>query len=174
MRYRAPKATNTITLSAMFCAMTVISLYLAAVLPAMRITMYFLSSLFIAGLIVERKPAAAILMYIAAALLSLLLTPDLMTTLPYVLLFGHYGIGKYYIEKIDNKIISYVLKLLYFNACFLIVYLLAKEVFIGEALKKIPEFLIFILIQPVFVVFDFVYSFLSDFYYSNIRKRIIR
>ena len=113
-------------------------------------------------------------MYIAAALLSLLLTPDLMTTLPYVLLFGHYGIGKYYIEKIDNKIISYVLKLLYFNACFLIVYLLAKEVFIGEALKKIPEFLIFILIQPVFVVFDFVYSFLSDFYYSNIRKRIIR
>lgn len=174
MKFRAPKATNILSLSAMFCAMTVICIFLASVLPSGRLTLYFLSSIFVAGLLVERQVGAAILMYISASLLSLLLTPNLITVLPYVLLFGHYGIGKFYIEKIDNRIIAYILKLVYFNIFILLIYIFARNVLLTGILGRIQPWLFFVLIQPVFAVFDFLYSFFMDFYYTNIRKRIIR
>ena len=48
--------THRISLAAMFAAMTLIVLYLAAILPSGRLSLYFLSSIFIAGLLVEDEP----------------------------------------------------------------------------------------------------------------------
>lgn len=51
--------THRISLAAMFAAMTLIVLYLAAILPSGRLSLYFLSSIFIAGLLVEDEPVTA-------------------------------------------------------------------------------------------------------------------
>ena len=98
----------------MFAAMTLIVLYLAAILPSGRLSLYFLSSIFIAGLLVEDEPVTALMTFAVVSGLGLLIVPNLLTVLPYVLLFGHYGTGKYFIEKIRDKVTAFILKLLYF------------------------------------------------------------
>ena len=50
---RFKRTAHRVSLTAMFAAMSLLFLYMAAVLPTMRFSMYFLSSIFIMGLILE-------------------------------------------------------------------------------------------------------------------------
>ena len=83
-----------VSLTAMFAALTLITLYLAAILPTGRLAFYFISSIFVSALLVERQPLMAFCLYVAVSGLGLLIVPNLSMVLPYALLFGHYGIGK--------------------------------------------------------------------------------
>lgn len=172
MRYRAPKATNILSLSSMFCALTVICIYLSSVLPVGRVVLYFVSSIFTAGLMVERNTKAAILMYISSSIISLLLVPDFKSVLPYVLLFGHYGIAKLHIEKVLNPVLCWLLKVLYWNICLTLLYFLAGSI-LGEILMSLPLWTVFLIGNPALLAFDFIYSLFADYYYRNIRGKII-
>jgi hypothetical protein len=110
------KPAYNVSLAAMFAAFSVIFLYLAGILPTGRVTMYFLSSLFAAGMVIERQTLLAFAVYAATSLLGLLILPDRLSVLPYVLLFGHYGIGKLWLESnVRDKITAFLLKLVYFD-----------------------------------------------------------
>ena len=103
-----------ITLSAMCIALTVLSLYAAAVLPTMRIACYFLSSVFVYILCAEQAYLSAFLVYAASVALGLLLLPSKAALIPYALLLGHYGIFKTFLdEHIGDRLVGSVLKLLY-------------------------------------------------------------
>ena len=158
----------------MFTAFGLIFLYLSAILPTGRIALLFLSSIFVAGLLVEDQPGLAILSFIMVGGLGLLLVPNLLMVLPYVLLFGHYGIGKYYFEKIRDKVVSFVLKLLYFNVGLVAIYFLAGEIFFGQLLKTVPLWLLVVLAQIAFVIFDFLYSRVVLLYEHTIRPKLLR
>ena len=168
------KKSYRVSLTAMFIALSLIFLYLAAIVPAGNAALYFVSSLFVSGMIVERQPGLAFLVFAATALLGLLIVPNLLSVLPYVMLFGHYGIGKYLLEKIQSKLISYISKLLYFNIGIALIYFFAYSTFFQGVLAQIPFWLLIILVQVVFVIFDFVYSKILLWYYNTIRKRIIK
>lgn len=165
---------SSISLAAMFAALTVIVLYLSYILPVGRISLYFISSIFVSGLLVERKPGVAIMMFVVVSLIALLIMPGFIYVLPYVLLFGHYGIGKYLIELIRDKIISFVLKLLYFNAGIFAIYFLCSAVLSMEILSTIPMWALVLGAQVAFVVFDFLYSKLTLFYVNSIRSKLVR
>ena len=64
-------------------------------------------------------------MYISvSALAMLLMMPSIAFVMPYVI-FGNYGLGKYYLEtRIKDKVIRYILKLLYYNVALVIIYIL--------------------------------------------------
>ena len=166
--------THRISLAAMFAAMTLIVLDLAAILPSGRLSLYFLSSIFIAGLLVEDEPVTALLTFAVVSGLGLLIVPNLLTVLPYVLLFGHYGIGKYFIEKIRDKVTAFILKLLYFDVCLAAIYFLAYGVFAPGLLEALPLWALIAIAQVVFVVYDFLYSKLTLFYVRVIRSKLIR
>ena len=152
------KKTYQISLGAMLTVLSLLTLYLSAVLPAGQLTLYFLSAVFIAPMLYERQPRAAFLVYVTTSVLSLLIMPGMILGLPYILLFGHYGIGKYLLEKIQSKLISYIAKLLYFNIGMALIYFFAYSTFFQGVLTQIPFWLLIILVQVVFVIFDFVYS----------------
>jgi len=167
--------TRKITLAAMFAAFTLLFLYLASILPTGKLAMYFLSSIFIAGLVVEHETGYAFLMFVAVALLSFLIIPNRVRVLYYVLFFGHYGIGKHYIEKIRDKVTAFILKLLYFNAAMALIYVISQYV-LGQNLLLVdvgfalPIFVLIILAQVLFVVYDYLYSLVTQFYYQRLRK----
>lgn len=102
------------------------------------------------------------------------IVPNLLTVLPYVLLFGHYGIGKYFIEKIRDKVTAFILKLLYFDVCLAAIYFLAYGVFAPGLLEALPLWALIAIAQVVFVVYDFLYSKLTLFYVRVIRSKLIR
>lgn len=169
------KGSYRISLTAMFAALSLIVLYLAAVLPTMNIALYFISSIFSACLLSERQLSLSIILYIVVSLLGVLIIPNIFGVLPYVFLFGHYGIGKYYIEKnIRNKIVAFLIKLVYFDIFMALIYVFANEVFFAGIMDKIPIWAIVLLVQVAFFVYDFIYTQVAVFYYTNIRNKLIR
>ena len=176
---RFHRTAHRVSLTAMFASMSLLFLYLASVLPTMRIAMYFLSSVFVMGLIVEEEIGLALLMFGAVSVLSLLLMPNILRVVPYVLFFGHYGIGRYYIQtRIKSKVGGFVLKLLYFNAALVLIYLLARQI-INEDIFQHELFrnmfwLAIVLAQIAFVLYDYVYTKIVTFYFNNIRRLLMK
>ena len=158
----------------MFAELTIIVLYLAAILPSGRLSLYFLSSIFVSAILVERQPGMALMLYVVVSGLGLLIVPNLAMMLPYVLLFGHYGIGKYFIEKLRDKVAAYMLKLIYFDVFLGLCYFLAREIFIRGFLQAMPLWLLIVLAQVAFVIYDFLYSKVTLYYANNIRRRLVR
>jgi uncharacterized membrane protein (GlpM family) len=138
--------------------------------------MYFLSSVFVMGLVIEEEMGLAILMYIAVSLMSLLLMPNILRVLPYVFFFGHYGIGKYYIQsRIKDKVAAYIVKLLYYNVALGLVYLLAQQIIYEDVLNTGMAFWLFVVLAEVaFVVYDFVFDKVTAYYFNNLRRLLMK
>jgi hypothetical protein len=173
---RFKRTAHRISLTAMFASMSLLFLYLASILPTMRIAMYFLSSVFVMGLVLEEEIGLAFLMFGVVSLLSLLLMPNILRVVPYVVFFGHYGIGKYFIEtNIKDKVLRYVIKLLYYNVGLALIYFLARQVFAQDLLELgIAVWLLVILAEIAFVVYDYVYTKIASYYFNNIRRFLMK
>lgn len=164
-----------ISLAAMLTAFSLIFLYFAAISPTLKITLYFVSSIFVAALLSENRIGLAIMQFVATSLLALLVVPNIIDVLPYVFLFGHYGIGKYIIEqKVPKKSIAICFKLIYFDVCMFLIYLFAKNVLFGNILSVLPLPAVVIAAQLIFFVYDFIYTYFAVFYYKNIRKHLAK
>ncbi len=172
---RFKRTAHRVSLTAMFAAMSLLFLYLAAVLPTMRLAMFFLSSIFIMGLILEEEIGLAFLMYIAVSALGMLfLLPHIVYVLPYVIFFGHYGIGKYYIEtRIKDKVVGYIIKLLYYNVALVLIYLLAQAA-LKEMLDALPIWALLLIAEAAFVIFDYLFTKVTAYYFNNIRRYLMK
>lgn len=159
-----------ISLAGMFTAFSLLFLFLSSILPAGRITMYFLSSIFISGILLEDDLTLAFMSFLATSILGLLILPDILRVVPFVLFFGHYGIGKKFIERIRDKVIAFILKLLYFNVCMALIYFAASTIWSQELNLGFPLWLTILIMEIVFVIYDIAYSKVQEFYWSRIRR----
>lgn len=165
-----------LSLSAMFTAMTIVVLYLSVVFPNLKITFYFLSSVFIMGILTEQRVLPAVLSYIAASLLALILLP-IGYALPYVLLFGHYGIAKFLLEEKCSGVSAFVAKLIYFDVFLAAVYFsvcYTGLMPLGGVMEKLPIWAWALIAQPLFFVYDFLFSKVTVFYVNSIRSSFVR
>lgn len=172
MRNFSKKSFQT-SLGAMTTVLSLLALYLAAILPAGRITLYFLSAIFTVPMLYERQPRAALLVYAATSLLSLLILPGMILCLPYVLLFGHYGMGKYLIEENFRRLPAYLYKWLYYNVCMVLIYLCCFRTVAGEGLSQLAWPWLLLGAQAAFVIFDFVYSKVLVLYKRYLRRALL-
>jgi len=172
---RFKRTAHRVSLTAMFASMSLLFLYLAAVLPTARFAMYFLSSVFIMGLVLEKEIGLAFLMYIAVSALAMLLTmPSIVYALPYVIFFGHYGLGKYYLEtRVKDKVIRYILKLLYYNVALIIIYLIARATMI-DILDVLPIWVLIPIAEAAFVLYDYLFTKVTAYYFNNIRRFLMK
>jgi len=173
---RFHRTAHRVSLTAMFASMSLLFLYLASVLPTGRIAMYFLSSVFVMGLVVEEEIGLSVLMYIGVSLMSLLLLPNILRVLPYVLFFGHYGIGKYYIQtRIKDKVAAYIVKLIYYNMALGLIYLLAQKIILEDVLSTGIAFWLFVVLAEVaFVIYDYLFDKVTAFYFNNLRRLLMK
>lgn len=175
---RFKRTAHRVSLTAMFASMSLLFLYLASILPTMRIAMFFLSSVFVMGLVLEEEIGLAFLMFAAVSALALLIMPagGLIRVVPYLLFFGHYGIGKYFIESnIKDKVIRYVVKLLYYNVALVLMYIFAKQVFLEDVMVSEWAFwLIAVAAEAAFVVYDYVFTKVTAYYFNHIRRLLMK
>jgi hypothetical protein len=176
---RFKRSAHRVSLTAMFASMSLLFLYLASILPTMNITMFFLSSVFVMGLVLEEEIGLAFLMFAVVSLLSLLLLPDKLLVIPYVMFFGHYGIGKYYIETgIRDKIIRYIIKLLYYNVALVLIYIVTlfvnTDVLSGVMYFNVPLYYLIPLAELAFVLYDFLFTKVTAYYFSHIRRSLMK
>ncbi len=160
-----------ITLSGILLAFTVICVFLAAVLPTSKLSLYALSSLFMSVIIFEFGTKAGWAFYLASAILSALLVPRL-EVIPFVVFFGIYGLIKLYTERLNSRITEYILKLAYFNICLILGLFFLKEIILNGVNLSAPVYIIAAVLEVVFVVYDYIYTLFIRFYGSQLKQRL--
>ena len=85
-------------------ALAVIFMFGASFVPGIELTLFLISSLFTAVMVIEAGVAGGLSVFAAASLLGLILIPNKLALIPYVFCFGYYAVLKYYIEKIKSGV----------------------------------------------------------------------
>ncbi|MBS5949808.1 MAG: hypothetical protein KIC47_05735 [Clostridium sp.] len=159
-----------LTVSAALTALTIVILYLNLLLPISTISILTLASALIPVALIRGSIKSSILVYISSSLIGFFILP-INIILLYVLFFGIYGIVKYFIEKINKLPIEIILKIIFFNII-LVLSIFVFNSIVAIEITKLPIYLLFIVAQPVFLIYDYALSLLISFYLDRIHKRI--
>ncbi len=162
-----------VALGGVLAALTLVFMYLAAIIPGFELTMFAISSVFVAVMVIEAGPVKGFWLFVAVSIVGFILVPNKIAIAPYLMFFGYYGIAKYFIEKLNKKVLETIIKTVLFLVTFGLGLYLFSAVFLGEI--KIPEYPIPILAIGaviVFLVYDKIYSIIIGIYMNNIRSRI--
>lgn len=163
--------TKTAALGGILLALSTATLFLAGVIPGVELTLYAVSSVYTAIMILETNGKAGGLFYIASGLMALIILPNKAAVLPYLFFFGIYGVVKYYIEKIGKQPVEICLKLLYFNLSMGVGILLFRTLFLANF--QLPDYGNYLLIlgaQLVFLLYDYIFTLLIAFYKRRFPK----
>ncbi len=166
------RRTKTIALSGILLALTVIVLYVESILPVSKLSLYALSSFFVSVIIMESGVISGWIFYVASVLLALIIVPDKLALLPYILFFGLYGIIKCYIEKIRRLYFEYVLKYLFFNISLAAGVLTVKELLLQNLNLKLPWWALILGAQIVFIIYDYFFSRIIVYYNTKIKNKL--
>ncbi len=159
-----------VALGGFITALAVISLYLSSVFPTNRLFFYAFSTIFLLAMVVEYGPASAFIVYAATTFLAAIIVPNKIMLIPYGLFFGYYGILKYFIEKICNFILEWVLKLLTFNIAMGVTYWIVFRVLFQTLEMRFSLWIMVLLIEAIFIIYDIAYSLSIKYYKEKIGK----
>lgn len=153
-------------------ALTLIFMFAGSIVPGIELTLFAISSLFVAVMILESGVSGAILLYLAACILGFILVPNKIGIVPYVFLFGYYGIVKYFIEKLPKASSQLIIKAIFFAIVMCIGFLGFKELLLGAV--ELPDYPVAILIiaGTVFMMlYDCIYTMAINLYVNKIQRK---
>lgn len=133
----------------------VILLYLSTISPTSKVYILGVASCLIPLSVIITNIRNSFLVYIATSIISILMLGFKGSVIAYVLFFGLYGFIKYYIERLRNIPLEIILKLLYFNVSVGIIFYLYKLFFAGLLKINLPLYQVIIMLQFMFVIFDY-------------------
>lgn len=169
---QAPKRTHPfkIALGGICLALTVIFMFGGTVVPGIDLTLFALSSLFTAMMIIETGVGGGALLFIAACLLGFFLLPNKPAILPYVCFFGYWPILKIYLEKISAPAGQIACK------CAVFAIILSAGLFgfrellaAGIDLPDFPAAVLLIAGILILLLYDYVLTCLINWYYRRIK-----
>ncbi len=149
------KSSN-IALGGLFVALTLVVLYSATFLKFNTLFLLGLTAAIIPLTVITTDVKNAILVYLASLMLSYLILPDKSIWLLYVIIFGPYGIAKYYIESMRNTPLEIGLKLLYYNCSTILFFFIYKLLFAPDLPVTYSIILVIIVGNIAFFIFDYV------------------
>ncbi|WP_315067526.1 hypothetical protein [uncultured Clostridium sp.] len=149
-------------------ALTLAILYSASIIPISTLSILTVASCLIPISIIRTSIKNTILVYIASSILSFFLV-TINIAMYYILFFGIYGIIKYFIEKVRNMPIELILKLLIFNILLAVIYFIGINLLINLDVK-FPLYIIWIIAQVVFLIYDYALTLIISFYLNRIHK----
>ena len=178
------KAKN-IALGGILVALTTIVLYLAAFLPISTLAILTIASAIIPICIIRSDVQTSIFVYIASSLIAFFLVP-INISLLYFIFFGVFGIIKFFIERLRKEKLEILLKLVFFNIAFIIGFLIMQNILginvitgletivsrlFDTSTKAIASIILWIIAQPVFLIYDYAMTMIITFYMERIHKK---
>jgi len=157
--------TGKIALGGICTALAVIFMFGASIVPGIELTLFLISSLFTAVMVLEAGAGGGLILFAAASLLGLIIIPNKLALIPYVFCFGYYAVLKYYIEKINSGAVQLALKAAYFAAVICIGMLFFKSVLASAV--HMPDWPAAGLIAAgivMMILYDYVMTFLISWY----------
>ena len=157
--------TGKIALGGICTALAVIFMFGASFVPGIELTLYLISSLFTAAMVIEAGAAGGLSVFAASSLLGLILVPNKLALVPYIFCFGYYAVLKLYIEKIKSGVLQIILKVIYFAAVLVVGLLVFKSVLTAGV--HMPDWPVGGLIAAglvMMILYDYVMTFLINWY----------
>ncbi len=165
------RSTRKLSFCAAIAALTVAILFLAGVSPSGKVGLCAAACVLGAAAVLSCGRLWALLTWIAAGTLALLILPSKSAAILYCLI-GHYPVCKSLFEQLKSRVLEWVCKLALFYAILFGVYFGLRELF-AELFR--PPFgltiLIFVLGGAAFAAFDWALSRLIGFYRQRIGKQ---
>lgn len=154
-------------------AVSLILVYIASVVPSGNWGFVAIAGLLPAAAVISVGMKAGFLCWAGVSILALLLLPGKFCALLYAALFGLYPMVKALIERLRRRALEYVLKLVFFNAAFTLIYLMMK----ATVLDSLPSalgvtWILYIVANIVFLLYDFGFSKLIVFYIARIGRAV--
>ena len=165
-----------IALGGLLTALGVVLMFLTGLIPIGTYALPAIAGVLLIVAVIEIGAKWAWMIYAAVAVLSLLFAADKEAALLFVLFFGYYPVLKSFLERISNKVLSWISKFAVFNvavvACF----------FLAVNFLQLPEdsFTVFgiylpwvflILGNAVFLIYDIALSGLVATYVEKLHHR---
>lgn len=163
-----------VALGGVLTALCMVFILLASVLPAGRFGFYAMASFATAIVIIEYKASWSWAFFITSALISFFIVPDKTAILPYIFFFGPYGIIKHLIEKSGKTAVELLLKYAYFNLVLAASYILISSFVLEGISIKLPWLVIVLLLEVVFLIYDYIFTRVVFYYQDNIRPHVFK
>lgn len=168
--------TYSLALGAMLSALALGTLALSAVAPTMRWGLVAVAGLFPVAAVLSLGLRGGLAVWAVAGSLGLLMVPDKLNALLFLLFFGLYGVVKSLLERRLPRWPAVVCKLVFFNAVAGALLLAFDRLFLPVLPAILQErlYLLFLLGSVVFLVYDLGLSKLIAFYVQRMGKALFR
>jgi hypothetical protein len=165
------KGIRRLTTCAMLCALSVVVLYLGAVMEVVDISVAVIASLLAVIVVIEYGGVWPWVVYGVTSLLALLLLPNKTPALMYVLFFGFYPIVKEKIESMRQRVTQWVVKEAVFNVALAVMIWLSLLFFTEDAMMWELVVIFAVLANVAFVLYDVAMTRLISLYIYKLRSR---
>ena len=158
--------------SALCAALAAALLIFGSMLPTGKIAISAVAGLATAAALIECGYLYAVLEFIVAAALGLILAPSKAPAVMFCLLFGWYPIVKSLIEKLKSRVAEYLLKLAVILVVIVVFFMLAR---LGVGELSLPDTSKLVVAAAAiigFFAYDFCFSGLIRVYIRRVRGRM--
>ena len=162
------KGARRVTYPAMVVALTAVLLLLTRWLPTLRISVLFVVSLIPMILLCEGALKESVLCTLACTLVCGLLLPDRLEALAYGLFFGWYGL-LWRVTRARPLALRLLLRWLFFAVGWTAGLWLARAL-----VGNLPLWALWLMGQPAFFAYDFLYGLCVGFYERRLRPILFR
>lgn len=151
---------------------------MSGLIPSATFSIPAMSGILIMLLMLEFDKKTSFISYIAVSFLSLILVADKEAVLVFIFFFGNYPIVKSYIERLTNIVVSYLIKLVYFNTVVMLIYYLSIFMLgMGDLVEgyddiaHLIEIGLLVLGNFVFFFYDYTLTIFVPYYFSKIKPK---
>ena len=163
--------TKRIAVLSMFSALSVALLYLGTVIEVLDLSAAVLASFLCIVAVVEYGGGAPWLVYVVTSVLSLVLLPYKMPAFMYAIFFGYYPIIKEKLEKHLKIWLSWMVKIVIFNAAIFATVAASKWLFHLEESPIGLDIAFVVIAEVALVLYDIAMTSIVTVYVYKIRKR---
>ena len=165
------KNTKKIALASILSTLGVIVLLLGSIFTMLDLTMVAIASLLVVMAVIELGGWYPYLVWLVTGTLSALLLPSKFAAILYIIFGGIYPILKSMFERL-HFVVSWILKLSYFNSMLTLLIFLCNFVFKLPDTELSYNWLVYLACNGVFVLYDIAASEMIMLYLVKIRKML--
>ena len=170
-----------ISLGGIISSVCLFLMFCTNMFPMLDYTIPAFAGFLMVVMIVETSPKWAFTTYVTVSVLCFIMTPNYEASLLFILFMGYYPILKFYLERIDNKDLCWVLKYTVFNIAVVVFYIVFQYIITSvdllEGMGAFGKYAVLVLwlgANVFFLVYDYVLGQLIDLYIHWFRKKILR
>ena len=162
--------TKMLTAASMLCALSVVLMLAGSIIDVMDLSVAAICSFIIAIAAIELGGAYPLLIFSVSSVLGMLLLPNKLPALYYLLFFGWYPIAKKPLDRL-NKPLGFTLKMLLCSLSLTLILLASALVAPAEELVKISVW-VYAVCLPVFILYDAAFERVTLAYLMRWRHRL--